>query len=161
MALKWARQAEEKYDMECTYEEGEEQDTLCFSRAGVKGTLDVRSDAIDFRAQLGFLVSAFKERIQAELEQQFDSLLAASPENAGPAEGARPASSSELSVEPAAPSAARAPSKSPVSSDAKKKRAGTKASRKALAQPQVPAPGTDAQLRPASASRKPRPSDIP
>lgn len=78
MAQQWAEQAENKYDMDCTYEKGALQDTLCFARAGIKGTLDVLPGALDFHAQLGFLVSAFKERIQTELEQQLDAMLASS-----------------------------------------------------------------------------------
>ena len=37
VARAWARKAEEKFDMECTYEEGDTQDTLTFTRAGVAG----------------------------------------------------------------------------------------------------------------------------
>ena len=76
MAQQWAVKAEEKFDMECTYEEAALQDTLCFVRPGMKGTLNVHPNAFDFHAQLGFLASAFKERIQAELEQQLDAMLA-------------------------------------------------------------------------------------
>lgn len=76
MARQWATKAETKFDMECSYCEGDTQDTLCFARPGVKGKLDVLADSLNFHAQLGFLVSAFKERIQSELEQQLDSMLA-------------------------------------------------------------------------------------
>ena len=76
VALQWAEKAEEKFDMECTYEEGEDQDTLYFTRAGIKGTLDVFPDALDFHAELGFLVGAFKDRIEAELVEQLDKMLA-------------------------------------------------------------------------------------
>lgn len=79
VALQWAENAEEKFDMECTYEEGDAQDTLYFTRAGIKGTLDVFPDALDFHAELGFLVSAFKNRIETELCEQLDKLLASTP----------------------------------------------------------------------------------
>lgn len=79
IALQWAEKAEEKFDMDCTYEEGEEQDTLYFTRAGIKGTLEVLPNALDFHAELGFLVSAFKNRIEAELTEQLDKLLAPAP----------------------------------------------------------------------------------
>ncbi len=39
VAFSWAEKAEEKFDMECTYEEGEKEDLLTFTRTGVKGTL--------------------------------------------------------------------------------------------------------------------------
>lgn len=79
IALQWAEKAEDKFDMTCTYEEGDEQDTLYFTRSGIKGTLEVFPDALDFHAQLGFLVSAFKERIEAELIEQLDKMLTAAP----------------------------------------------------------------------------------
>lgn len=75
IALTWAHKVEEKFDMECTYEEGETQDTLHFSRPGVKGTLQVQPDRFELAAELGFLFSAFKGRIEAELGEQFDALL--------------------------------------------------------------------------------------
>lgn len=76
IAFAWAEKAERKFDMECTYEEGEDQDTVYFRRAGVQGTLQVLPDQFELEATLGFLVSAFKDRIESELNGQFDALLA-------------------------------------------------------------------------------------
>ena len=75
VARAWARKAEEKFDMECTYEEGETQDTLTFARAGVAGTLVVDAQQFDMTAKLGFLFTAFKDRIEAEIGGQLDALL--------------------------------------------------------------------------------------
>ena len=75
VAFLWAEKAEEKFDMECAYEEGETQDTVHFNRAGIQGTLKVRPDQFELEAALGFLFSAFKHRIEAEIGQQFDTLL--------------------------------------------------------------------------------------
>ena len=75
VARAWARKAEEKFDMECTYEEGDTQDTLTFTRAGVAGTLVVDAQQFDMTAKLGFLVTAFKDRIEAEIGGQLDALL--------------------------------------------------------------------------------------
>ncbi len=77
VAFSWAEQAEEKFDMECTYEEGDTQDTLYFSRAGVKGTLLVDAHQFEMNAQLGFLFGAFKDRIESEIGEQLDALLSA------------------------------------------------------------------------------------
>ena len=56
IAFKWAEMAEEKFDMECTYEEGKTEDLVTFTRSGVNGELrellvagvirpeDIRSD---------------------------------------------------------------------------------------------------------------------
>jgi putative polyhydroxyalkanoate system protein len=79
VAFSWAEKAEEKFDMECTYEEGETEDTLHFSRSGVKGTLLVDASQFEMRAQLGFLFGAFKDRIEAEIGEQLDALLNAPP----------------------------------------------------------------------------------
>ena len=75
VGLSWAEQAEKKFDMDCTYEEGATQDTLYFSRAGVKGTLLVDARQFEMKAELGFLFGAFKERIEAEISAQLDALL--------------------------------------------------------------------------------------
>ena len=75
VAFSWAEKAEEKFDMECTYEEGETQDTLSFTRAGVTGTLLVDAQQFDMTAKLGFLFSAFKDRIETEISGQLDELL--------------------------------------------------------------------------------------
>ena len=75
VAFSWAEKAEEKFDMECTYEEGDTQDTLSFTRAGVTGTLLVDAQQFDMTAKLGFLFSAFKDRIETEISGQLDELL--------------------------------------------------------------------------------------
>jgi len=48
IAFLWAEQAEEKFDMECAYEEGDTQDTVYFTRAGIKGTLQVLGDQFEY-----------------------------------------------------------------------------------------------------------------
>ena len=75
VAFSWAEKAEEKFDMECTYEEGEKEDLLTFTRAGVAGTLLVDAQQFDMTAKLGFLFTAFKDRIEAEIGGQLDALL--------------------------------------------------------------------------------------
>lgn len=75
IALAWAKKAEEKFDMECSYAEGDTQDTLTFSRAGVTGTLLVDARQFEMKAQLGFLFGAFKDRIESEIGAQLDTLL--------------------------------------------------------------------------------------
>lgn len=75
VAFSWAEKAEEKFDMECIYEEGDEEDTLTFTRTGVKGTLQVDAHRFEMKAQLGFLLGAFKDRIESEIGEQLDALL--------------------------------------------------------------------------------------
>jgi putative polyhydroxyalkanoate system protein len=76
-AWKWAEAAEEKFGMECTVIEGETSDTVEFTRAGVDGTLIVTADAFELEAKLGFLLGAFRHRIETEIEENLDALLQA------------------------------------------------------------------------------------
>jgi len=82
IAWKWAEQVEEKFDMECTVHEGEDEDTVEFTRSGVKGELTVAADHFDLKAQLGFLLGAFKKTIESEVEKELDTLLAANKKKA-------------------------------------------------------------------------------
>jgi putative polyhydroxyalkanoate system protein len=85
LAFKWAEQAEQKFDMQCTYQEGAQEDEVSFRRAGVSGRLQVSSQAFVLDAKLGFLLSAFKAKIEAEITKNLDGLLASSPPAAKPA----------------------------------------------------------------------------
>ncbi len=76
LAFKWAETAEERFDMECTYEEGKTSDLVSFTRAGVNGELKVTKDRFVLDARLGFLLGAFKDRIETEIVKNLDDLLA-------------------------------------------------------------------------------------
>ena len=77
-AQRWASQAEAKYQLQCSYEEGEQADTFLFQRAGVSGTMRVTGDSFTLDAKLGFLLGAFKPQIEAEMVKKIDTLLARS-----------------------------------------------------------------------------------
>ena len=77
IAWKWAEKVEEKFDMECTVHEGDDEDTVEFTRSGVKGELTVAADHFELVAQLGFLLGAFKSTIEGEVQKELDALLAA------------------------------------------------------------------------------------
>ena len=81
-AWQWAEAAEQKFAMECTVIEGATSDVVEFKRAGVEGQLVVAADSFDLTARLGFLVGAFRQRIEAEIEENLDALLAASAKKA-------------------------------------------------------------------------------
>ena len=76
LAFRWAETAEEKLSMECTYEEGKTSDLVSFTRSGVNGELKVTKDSFVLDARLGFLLGAFKERIETEIVKNLDKLLA-------------------------------------------------------------------------------------
>jgi putative polyhydroxyalkanoate system protein len=78
VAYKWAQDCEKKLDMECTYEEGKAQDVVQFTRSGVDGTLNVTATGFELHAKLGFLLGAFKGKIESEIEKNLDALLAQS-----------------------------------------------------------------------------------
>ena len=76
IAYRWADQAEDGLQMKCTYEEGKLADQVCFARSGADGTLDVTATEFALRAKLGFLLGAFKGRIEAEITKNLDAMLA-------------------------------------------------------------------------------------
>jgi putative polyhydroxyalkanoate system protein len=88
-AWKWAEHVEEKFGMECTVVEGDDSDVVEFKRAGVDGTLTVSGDAFELDAKLGFLLGAFRGKIESEIEGYLDALLAEGAKK--PAANARPA----------------------------------------------------------------------
>jgi putative polyhydroxyalkanoate system protein len=79
LALRWAEEAERDFGMACTYEEGDDEDTVHFQRTGASGTLKVLPHAFELEAKLGFLLGAFKDRIEAEIVKNLDELLAHPP----------------------------------------------------------------------------------
>ena len=76
LAFKWAETAEQKLEMECVYEEGKTSDLVTFTRMGVNGELKVTKDSFVLDARLGFLLGAFKDRIESEIVKNLDKLLA-------------------------------------------------------------------------------------
>jgi putative polyhydroxyalkanoate system protein len=85
IALQWAEDVEEKFDMACTIIEGEFSDTVQFTRSGVNGTLIVAADHFDLNAKLGFLLGAFSKTIESEIKKNLDGLLAKSAAEKKPA----------------------------------------------------------------------------
>ncbi|MEO5733732.1 MAG: polyhydroxyalkanoic acid system family protein [Rubrivivax sp.] len=79
LALAWAEQVEEKFDMACTIVEGDDCDTVEFTRTGVKGQLMVAPDHFELNAKLGFLLGAFSRSIEVEIIKNLDALLSGSP----------------------------------------------------------------------------------
>lgn len=76
IAFTWAEQVEAEFGMECTYEEGKARDVVQFTRSGVNGSLVVTKEHFELDAKLGFLLGAFKDKIEAEIVKNLDTLLA-------------------------------------------------------------------------------------
>ena len=77
VAYQWAEHVEEEFQMACTYQEGKSLDEVRFTRSGVSGTLHVTKDRFELNAKLGFLLGAFKSRIESEIVKNLDDLLQA------------------------------------------------------------------------------------
>jgi putative polyhydroxyalkanoate system protein len=75
IAWAWAEQVEKEFGMDCTVEEGEDSDTVAFTRTGVSGKLVVAAEHFELRAKLGFLLGAFSSKIEAEITKNLDALL--------------------------------------------------------------------------------------
>ena len=75
IAFDWAEQVENDLGMSCTYEEGRTSDRVSFTRSGVQGELQVTKDKFELDAKLGFLVGAFKGRIETEITDMLNRLL--------------------------------------------------------------------------------------
>ena len=76
IAFQWAEQAEAEFAMQCSYAEGRTDDLLSFERSGVSGTLKVDKSRFELDASLGFLLGAFKGRIESQIVEHLDALLA-------------------------------------------------------------------------------------
>jgi putative polyhydroxyalkanoate system protein len=83
----WAAQVETKFAMTCRILEGKTSDSVEFSRSGVKGRLVVTADHFELQASLGFLLGAFKFRIEGEVERELDLLLTRAKPANGPQSG--------------------------------------------------------------------------
>ena len=85
IAFQWAEQVEKDFGMACTYDEGSTQDDVVFTRSGVSGSLQVTQDKFVLDAKLGFLLGAFKDRIEGEIVKNLDALLAGNTVSEKPA----------------------------------------------------------------------------
>lgn len=92
IAFNWAEQVETDLGMSCTYEEGRSADRVSFSRSGVQGHLEVTKDRFELDAKLGFLIGAFKGRIEAEITEMLNRLIPEPPAAAAKSPTAKSAS---------------------------------------------------------------------
>ena len=110
IAFTWAEQVEDNFGMACTYEEGKTLDEVGFTRSGVSGTLQVTQDTFELRAKLGFLLGAFKDKIEGEIVKNLDELLA-------PKGAAKKAPAKKAAAKPKSEAVSKA--RAPVASAAK------------------------------------------
>ena len=75
IAQVWIAQAQADWGMACESRPGQIEDEIVFSRTGAKGSLRVREDSFELRAQLGFLLGSFQKQIEAHIRSNFQALL--------------------------------------------------------------------------------------
>ncbi len=79
IAQNWVAQAESDYGLDCAQDQacGSDDNTQrwMFSRSGVSGSLTVAADRFELQMKLGFLLGAFKDRIENEIQGNLDRLL--------------------------------------------------------------------------------------
>ena len=80
VAERWREQAEQEWGMACESEPGQAQDLLRFARSGVSGELTVSETRFDLQLKLGFLLGAYRDRIEEKIKANLDELLG--PESA-------------------------------------------------------------------------------
>jgi putative polyhydroxyalkanoate system protein len=85
IAQKAADELAREYDLESEWN----GDTLSFSRSGVDGEMAVSGNEIRIGVKLGFLLKAFKPRIQQHVENQLDELIASASERTAVAKTGR------------------------------------------------------------------------
>ena len=73
---RWVAEARSKFGMTCVVARDPSGDSVDFRRAGVNGVLRVTADRFALDVALGFLLSAFSDKIRSEIEANLDNLLA-------------------------------------------------------------------------------------
>lgn len=66
-----ARSLAKEYHVECEWH----GDVMRFHRRGAKGEMRVEPSSIHVEMELGFLLSAFRDRIEQEIHRHLDGLL--------------------------------------------------------------------------------------
>lgn len=71
-AQKLADQLQKEFQLDSQWQ----GNTLNFTRSGVKGKLDVTDKDVTVDISLGFMLKAFKGKIQAEIDKNIDKMFA-------------------------------------------------------------------------------------
>jgi putative polyhydroxyalkanoate system protein len=75
LALDWQAQAEQEWGLSCKALAQEGAQHIAFERPGLKGSLRVTARDFELRMSLGFLLKAYRARIEAEMQQRLDGWL--------------------------------------------------------------------------------------
>lgn len=75
LARDWQTQAEQDWGLQCMAQTLEDRQQIDFERPGLQGQLRVSGEAFELRLTLGFLLSAYRARIEAELQHRLEDRL--------------------------------------------------------------------------------------
>ncbi|WP_297721133.1 polyhydroxyalkanoic acid system family protein [Limnohabitans sp. Rim8] len=75
LAQEWLAQAQNDWGMLCTHSTLSGQDTVTFERVGAKGVLRVDATHFDMQISLGFLLRAYKKKIEDTINRNLDEAL--------------------------------------------------------------------------------------
>ncbi len=73
---RWVAEAQSVFGLVCQRTLEGDAEVIAFSRTGVYGQFSVTPTELRLQARLGFLLSAYQGRIEAELQRQLDLALA-------------------------------------------------------------------------------------
>ncbi|MBX9716279.1 MAG: polyhydroxyalkanoic acid system family protein [Burkholderiaceae bacterium] len=76
LADHWAEAAQQEHQMGCTMSEDAAGQRVEFERPGVRGELIAGAGEFALTVTLGFLLSAFSDRIRQEIEKNLDAAIA-------------------------------------------------------------------------------------
>lgn len=71
----WVADAQGRLGLHCERQASADHERVTFSRPGVKGVLYADAGRFELTAQLGFLLSPYADRIQADIERRLDERL--------------------------------------------------------------------------------------
>lgn len=75
-AKKVAQELAERLEREFQLDSSWQGNTLNFNRSGVKGKLEVTEQDVSVDIKLGFMLKAFKGKIQSEIDKNIDQMFA-------------------------------------------------------------------------------------
>lgn len=75
LAQEWIDTAAKQLGLQCKCEQGSEQDTVKFERAGVSGTMLVSGTSFSLDVDLNIMMKAFKPLVEAEVDKNLTRII--------------------------------------------------------------------------------------
>lgn len=81
LAQTWLQAGELRWQLRCQRWLSDDQERIDFEGPGLKGQLWVLPQRFELDLELGFLLNAYRSRIETELQRQLDAALGTGPSN--------------------------------------------------------------------------------